>query len=104
MFAADTHTDMKEWMSAMKEALMEDKQRNRRKKTQSMIAVQQPPERTTPGLSASGTSEVPLTINQPELTPRDNPYEPSNSGVCIVLGVLTHESCNGNVVPVFLTM
>ena len=79
VFAAETHTDMEEWMSTIQEVIMEDRQRNRRKKTQSMI-IQKEPESAAPqpSLSASGTTPVPLTMTQ---TPAEaNPYEPSNSG------------------------
>jgi hypothetical protein len=79
VFAADTHTDMEEWMSTMQEAIMEDRQRNRRKKTQSMILQKESESAPQPSLSASGTTSVPLTMKHQEHA-EGNPYEPSNSG------------------------
>lgn len=80
MFAADTHTDMEEWMSVMQEAIIEDRQKNRRKKTQSLVFPQHDQETHTKSLSASGTTQIPVTINEPEATAQ-NIYEPSTSGI-----------------------
>lgn len=76
VLAANTHTDMEEWMSSIQEAIMEDRQRNRRKKAQSMI-VQQAPERNQ-SLSTPGTVQVPVTLQEPEIS---DVYEPNNSGI-----------------------
>ena len=96
MFAADTHKDMEEWMSAMQEAINEDRQRNRRKKAQSLIVPQQQdPQRNVTNLSASGTSPVPLTLSKPEVDPQET-YEPNNSGKpkqnLIVFSVKLHKT------------
>lgn len=80
MFAADTHTDMEEWMSTIQEVIVEDRQRNRRKKTQSMIIQQDLERAPQQGLSTSGTTQVPLTMKHMEQAGFD-PYEPSNSGL-----------------------
>lgn len=71
---------MEEWMSSMQEAIMEDRQRNRRKKAQSMI-FQQGPERNQ-RLSTSGTVQVPVAIQESEIS---DVYEPSNSGIGIIM-------------------
>lgn len=76
MLAANTHTDMEEWMSSLQEAIMEDRQRNRRKKAQSMI-IQQGPEKNQ-RLSTSGTEQVPVIVQEPEIS---DVYEPNNSGI-----------------------
>ena len=76
MFAADTHTDMEEWMSSIQEAIVEDRQRNRRKKAQSLI-IQQDPGRSMPSLS---TTQVPVADQQPDTSLQNDTYEPSNSG------------------------
>ena len=73
MFAADTHTDMEEWMSFMQEAIVQDRQRNRRKKAQSLIVQQD-----LGSLSAPTTTQVPVA-KQPYMS-LHNDYEPSNSG------------------------
>jgi hypothetical protein len=75
VFAADTHTDMEEWMSSMQEAIMEDRQRNRRKKAQSMIIQQDPGRNVPPSLSRAQTQ---VAIQQPP--PQNDTYEPNNSG------------------------
>ena len=62
-------------MSTMQEAIMDDRQRNRRKKTQSMILQKESESAPQPSLSASGTTSVPLEHAE------GNPYEPSNSGL-----------------------
>ena len=76
MFAADTHTDMEEWMSSIQEAIVEDRQRNRRKKAQSLI-IQQDPGRNVQSLS---TTQVPVADQQPDPSLQSDTYEPSNSG------------------------
>lgn len=38
--AADSHTEMEEWMASIQAAITDDRQRNRRKKTQSLDAEQ----------------------------------------------------------------
>ena len=95
VFAADTHTDMEEWMSAMQEAIVEDRQRNRRKKAQSLI-IQQAPEQPTQSLSTSGIAQVPV-----EAMSQSDPYEPSNSGSYILYFgplCLFHTTDNGTFV------
>ena len=69
-------------MSTIQEVVMEDRQRNRRKKTQSLIQQQdqeRPP--AVSNLSASGTTQVPLTVNQMEATAGSDPFQPHNSGL-----------------------
>ena len=68
---------MEEWMSTMQEAIMEDRQRNRRKKAQSVI-LQQSADRNQ-SLAMPGTTAVPIAITQ-EAQNQATMYEPSNSG------------------------
>ena len=77
VFASDSHTDMEEWMSTMQEAIMEDRQRNRRKKAQSVI-LQQSADRNQ-SLAMPGTTAVPIAITQ-KAQNEATMYEPSNSG------------------------
>ena len=76
MFAADTHTEMEEWMSAIHDAVQEDRRRDRRKKTQSMIL--QPSHHSVP---MPGTLPVALTLKEegPESV-KNELYEPCSSG------------------------
>ena len=76
-------------MSTIQGVVMEDRQRNRRKKTQSLILQQQQhgAERGAQmNLSASGTTQVPLAVNQLETTATavasagGDMFEPHNSG------------------------
>ena len=67
-------------MSTIQQAILEDRQRNRRKKTQSMILQNESESAPQPSLSASGTTPVSLTMKHQEHA-EGNPYEPSNSGL-----------------------
>ena len=65
-------------MSSIREAIVEDRQRNRRKKAQSLI-IQQDPGRNVPTASLS-TTQVPVANQQPDPSLQGDTYEPSNSG------------------------
>lgn len=71
MFAADTLTELEEWMQTIKEVVKEDRMRMRRKKTQSLVvnrplanAQEEEEERTlenslyeSSGITASGKNQ-----------------------------------------------
>lgn len=85
MFAADTHTEMEEWMSAIHDAVQEDRRRDRRKKTQSMIL--QPSHQSMPPMT--GTLPVPLTVKEEaNESVKNELYEPSSSGMDQGMGII----------------
>ena len=79
MFAADTLTELEEWMQTIKEVVKEDRMRMRRKKTQSLVvnrplanAQEEEEERTlenslyeSSGVSASGEKDLPANKLKP---------------------------------------
>lgn len=107
MFAADTLTELEEWMQTIKEVVKEDRMRMRRKKTQSLVvnrplanAQEEEEERTlenslyeSSGVSASGEKDLPanklkphskmllelivMGYSSPSLIPRTPPLQPS---------------------------
>lgn len=113
MFAADTLTELEEWMQTIKEVVKEDRMRMRRKKTQSLVvnrplanAQEEEEERTlenslyeSSGVSASGEKDLPanklkphskmllelivMGYSSPSLIPRTPPFNPPWSGVWV---------------------